>query len=110
MLNKDGFLIEEPNFIESELADDNTFNAQPFRVVAYLVIRFFKIQKNRQLIHQCHECKKYFINTEFETVKKAYNLYINQDKKIKNKTFTTLFESMKKIIKRVENKYFGKEK
>lgn len=61
MLNKDGFLIEEPNFIESELADDNTFNAQPFRVVAYLVIRFFKIQKNRQLIHQCHECKKYFI-------------------------------------------------
>jgi len=56
------------------------------------------------------ECAKYFTVNELRYLKKAYQLYAKKgSKKLHKKTFLSLFNNLKKIIKRVEKKYVGKE-
>ena len=56
------------------------------------------------------ECRKYFTTNEFEIIGKTYQLYANQDqRKIRRKTFTKLFNTLKDIMKKMDDKYAGKE-
>jgi len=57
------------------------------------------------------ECRKYFNLEEFENIKKTYQLYVNSDgKEIDKKTFLGLFNSIKKVTKRIEEEYEIKDK
>lgn len=56
------------------------------------------------------ESKKYFTEQEFKSIKKAYNFYEDQNyRRTRKKNFVTLFNDLKKIIKKVEDKYAAKQ-
>jgi len=56
------------------------------------------------------ECKRYFTKKEFKSIKRTYQLYAkNNHKRIKNEIFSSLFNDLKRILKRIEKEYVRKE-